>query len=334
MKKHTIKKIAAFFSLTIAGIAPAMAQQNIQFTQYIFNSLSVNPAYAGYKEVWFGQLALRSQWSDISGAPKTGQLSIDGILDPEHKRMGVGLQVTSDKLGPQSAVSAYANYAYRLQLDENDTKRLSFGLGVGVTNYGLDGDVLSPVQQNDPNLMKGQLNTLVPDARLGVYYADPKFYIGLSLMDLFASKKADIFNEDPNTSQNIKRRRHMYLMTGMMINLDENIKLRPGILVKEDFKGPTSFDFSGMLIFRDKIWFGGSYRTGIDLWKKDYSQGLSLTSANSISGIAQFYASDRFRIGYSYDYSLNGLGHAGSHEITLGITLPGKAQRLLSPRFF
>ena len=334
MKKHTIKKIVTFFSLTIAGILPAMAQQNIQFTQYIFNSLSVNPAYAGYKEVWFGQLALRSQWSDISGAPKTGQVSIDGILDPLHKRMGAGLQLTSDKLGAQSAVSAYANYAYRLQLDDDDTKRLSFGLGLGITSYGLDADMLSPVNQNDPNLAKGQLNTLVPDARLGVYYAGPKFYFGLSVMDLFASKKADIFNDDLNISQNINRKRHMYLMTGMMVKMDDNIKLRPGILIKEDFKGPTSFDFSGMLIFNDRLWIGGAYRTGIDLWKKDYSQNLSLTGTNSVSGIVQFYATDRFRIGYSYDYSLNGLGNVGSHELTLGITLPGKTQRLLSPRFF
>src|SRR3546814_11784571 len=86
------------------------AQQNVQFTQYIFNSMSVNPAYTGYKEEWFGQLGLRSQWVGLEGAPQTGLLSIDGIVDPVNKRHGLGMQITADKLGPQSATSASANY--------------------------------------------------------------------------------------------------------------------------------------------------------------------------------------------------------------------------------
>lgn len=325
-----------FFGLTLTGIIPVNAQQNIQFTQYIFNSLSVNPAYAGYKEEWFGQLALRSQWTDINGAPKTGQFSVDGILDPEYKRMGLGVQVTADKLGPQSAVSAYANYAYRLQLDAADTKRLSFGIGLGVTNYGLDATMLSAVGPNDPNLNRGQLNSVVPNARVGVYYYDPQFYVGASIMDLFSSDKQNgVLTADDYSMENIKRRRHVYLIAGILTNLSEDVKLKPGILVKEDFKGPTSLDLNGMFIFADRIWLGASYRTGINLWKKDYNRDLDLTRLNSLAGIAQFYVSDHLRIGYSYDHLLNDLGNSGgTHEISLGFTLSKKSRRLVSPRFF
>src|SRR5690606_37316609 len=107
----------AVLIVSLVSAILVQAQQNIQFTQYIFNSMSVNPAYAGYKEEWFLQLGLRSQWTGLDGAPQTGLLSVDGLLDPRgHKRHGIGLQVTADALGPQRATSAYANYAFRLQL--------------------------------------------------------------------------------------------------------------------------------------------------------------------------------------------------------------------------
>lgn len=105
-----IKHLLCILFLAGTSFIKAYAQQNIQFTQYIFNSLSVNPAYAGYKEEWFAQLGLRTQLVGIEGAPKTGQLSIDGLLDPDAKRHGIGFQLTADNLGAQSATSAYADY--------------------------------------------------------------------------------------------------------------------------------------------------------------------------------------------------------------------------------
>src|SRR5690606_10112020 len=111
---NNIFKMSAMLLLLGAGKF-AHAQQNIQFTQYIFNSMSVNPGYTGYKEEWFGQLGLRSQWVGLDGAPRTGLLSIDGIVDPVRKRHGLGLQIIADELGPQGATSAYANYAFRLR---------------------------------------------------------------------------------------------------------------------------------------------------------------------------------------------------------------------------
>lgn len=314
----------------------AKAQQNIQFTQYIFNSISINPAYAGYKEEWFAQMALRSQWTGLGGAPQTGQLSIDGVADLK-KNVGLGLQITDDRLGPQSATSVYANYAYRLQLDAEDTQRLSFGIGVGLTQYGLDGNKLRPVDQLDPDLPLGKISSSIPDMRFGVYYYNPKWYLGLSVMDLLSGDKSNgIFRWDENTVANLKRKRHFYLMAGTIFNLSEDTKLKPSMLLKEDFKGPTSLDINGMVIFGERFWLGAAYRTGISLWKKDYAKGQNLSNLNSASAITQFYVSNRFRIGYSYDYILSDLSSIqnGTHEITIGLTFPGKTKRILSPRFF
>lgn len=337
MNKDIIKKGVLALGLTVAVLLPAKAQQNIQFSQYIFNSLSVNPAYAGYKEEWFAQMALRSQWSGLDGAPQTGQLSIDGVADPTRKNIGLGLQLTADKLGAQSSTSVYANYAYRLRLDAEDTQRLSFGIGLGLTQFGLDGNKLRAKDPDDRELPIGKISSSIPDMRFGVYYSSPKWYVGASVMDMFSGNKSnEIFKWDSNPAGNLKRKRHFYLIAGTLLNLSEDTKLRPSLLVKEDFKGPTSLDLSAMVIFGDRFWLGGSYRTGISLWEKDYTKGQSLSQQNSISAITQFYVSERFRIGYSYDYITSKLSSIqnGTHEITIGMTFPGKDKRLLSPRFF
>ncbi|TAE39889.1 MAG: type IX secretion system membrane protein PorP/SprF [Sphingobacteriales bacterium] len=334
---RNFKKNILIILISIAGYKTASGQQNIQFTQYMFNALSVNPAYAGYKEEWFIQSGLRTQWVGINGAPKTGSLSIDGIIDPENKKMGIGLQLTGDKLGPQSSVSGYLNYAYRLQLDAFDTKRLSFGLGVGVTNYSLDGGILNSVIKNDPSVPASQFSNFVPDARMGVYYNTSKFYAGVSLTDLFSGGIGNnIVDINSITYNNIKRRRNLYLIVGTLHSLNEELKLRPSVLVKEDFRGPTSVDINTMFIFKDKFWVGASYRTGLNIKSEKYSQGQSLSSLNAVSGVLQLFVTDELRVGYSYDYTLSGLSNqqSGAHELTIGLTLPSKNQRILSPRFF
>lgn len=337
MDKHSIKKILLGLGLAVGALLPAQAQQNIQFTQYMFNSLSINPAYAGYKEEWFAQTALRNQWVGIDGAPKTGQLSLDGVVD-HNKNLGIGVQVTADKLASQTANSIYANLAYRLRLNADDTQRLSFGIGAGLTQYGLDGTMLTPIDDLDNALPLGKIGNFIPDVRIGTYYYNPKWYIGVSLMDLLSGDKSNsLFRWEDGTAANIKRKRHVYLITGMLFNLSEQVKLRPSLLVKEEFKGPTTEDISAMFIFKDKFWIGGSYRTGIDLWDKDYYKNQQdLSQGNALAAIAQFYATERLRIGYSYDYMLNGLrgNQNGSHEITLGLTFGKGFKRIMNPRYF
>jgi type IX secretion system PorP/SprF family membrane protein len=306
------------------------AQQNIQFTQYIFNSLSVNPAYAGYKEEWFAQMGLRAQWVGVEGAPQTASVSIDGILDPRDRKMGLGFQVTSDKLGAQATNSATVNYAYRLQLDPEDDQRLSFGVAAGLAQYSLRGDLLHTIDGNDLALPTGNVNSFVPDFRAGVFYNSNFVYLGLSVLDIFSGAN------DPNVSSNtlnIARNRHMYLMGGGLINVSPDLRIRPSILIKEDFRGPTSVDLNAMAIFNDRIWIGASYRTGLGLWKKPVS---NLGKNNSVSGIVQFFITERFRLGYSYDYVTSDLGsnQNGSHELTLGLAFGKVPRSLICPRVF
>lgn len=318
--------------LVLNGYA-TFAQQNIQFTQYMFNSLSVNPAYAGYKEQWFLQGTARNQWVGFSGAPTTSQVSVDGILNPANKKIGVGLQITSDILGPQSTTSFYANYSYRLQLDDEDTKRLCFGLAAGVTQYTLSGSKLDAIDDNDPTVQNAGGTNYIPDFRFGIYYSSPKWYLGVSLVDMLSSNllKSDVANE-----YNIVRHPNMYVIAGSLFELTDYFKFRPGVMYKEDFKGFSVVDLNGMIIYRNRIWLGATYRTSFQPWAKDYISGNGYRYRNAISPIVQFYITDDLRMGYSFDYTINGLQYAqhGTHEVTIGWTIPTRSQRLLSPRFF
>ena len=302
-------------------------QQNIQFTQYVFNSMSVNPAYAGYKEELFAQLGLRSQWVDLEGAPQTGLLSLDGLLDLYGaRRHGGGIQVMADQLGPQTATSAYLNYAYRLRLDREDTQRLSFGVGAGVTQYSLDGTKIVVLDDGDGALPPGKISNFVPDIRFGIYYHNAKWYAGVSIMDLLSGSNSDnLFRWDQTTVDRIRRRRHLYIIGGMLVDLSESVKLRPSVLYKDDLMGPPSLDINAMAIFSDRLWLGGGIRTGVSAFRRDYQRftGDRLSGMNAISFVMQVFATERLRIGYSYDYMLsrlNGLQN-GSHEVTLGVTL-------------
>jgi type IX secretion system PorP/SprF family membrane protein len=323
----------AFISFLIS-MQHSFAQQNIQLTQYFFNTLSVNPAYAGYKEDWYIQADHRMQWMGMDGAPVTTQLSIDGVTDVVSKNMGVGLQLTSDRLGPQSATSVYADYAYRLQLDKADMSRLSFGLSLGLTQYSTDVEKLRAVDPNDPLLTFENSNSYIPDIRFGIYYYNPKFYVGLSFMDLLAgTDSSSIFKTD--STVNVMRRTHCYLIGGGLFEINDYTKFRPGFMIREDFKGPTNLDLSATFIFDNRFWIGGTYRTGLSMGKK-YAIGQTLSSLNAITGHIQFQVNDKLRVGYSYDYALNSLSsiQSGSHEFSVGLLLSRKARRVLSPRFF
>ncbi|WP_270090018.1 PorP/SprF family type IX secretion system membrane protein [Sphingobacterium sp. SYP-B4668] len=333
-------KYAAMIVAGCLGLTKVNAQQSIQFTQYMFNSMSVNPAYAGYKEEWFAQLGLRSQWTGLDGAPKTGTVSLDGVLDPYTKRHGVGMNITSDRLGAQSATSFYANYAFRLQLDNEDTQRLSLGIAGGFTQYSLDGNKLRPTEGNDQVLPDGKISDLVPDIRLGVYYYNPRWYAGVSVQDLFnGTNSGSDYRFNQNTTESLYRTINGYFIAGALFELDKGVHFRPSILIKEDFKGPTALDLNAMFVFNGKFWIGAGYRTRAKVFNREYQDRTvdKLSSMNAVTGIAQFYATDRLRIGYSYDAMLNKMSgiQNGSHEITLGLTFGRRgATQYLNPRFF
>src|ERR1700761_8907642 len=164
----------------------AQAQQTVQFSQYMFNGLALNPAYAGYKEDWTLNLASRIQWVGIQDAPQTGTISVDGLTDDNSKNMGLGLLMTFDRLGPETTTSAYANYSYRLRLDGEDTKRLCFGLGIGGQQYSINGAKFSATDVGDGVIPLGTESKISPDVRFGIYYYSPSFYVGASAFNLLS----------------------------------------------------------------------------------------------------------------------------------------------------
>ncbi|HVI46243.1 MAG TPA: type IX secretion system membrane protein PorP/SprF [Chitinophaga sp.] len=331
-------KILFLSILAVIFARETTAQQNVQFSQYVFNMLSVNPAYAGYKGDWYLNGVYRHQWVNFPGAPQTGAVSIDGLTGARDERVGVGAQLTVDKLGPQEILSAYGFYSYRIPLDEEDTRRLCIGLGGGITQYSIDGTALKYVDDLDQAIPLGKTSQIIPDARFGVYYYTPKFYVGAAVMDLFS-----LYTDNSRyywggyNYKTIRKTQHLYVNAGYLFDLSENLKLKPSIMWKEDFKGPSNFDFTAFLLIAEKLWIGGSYRTGVKLWSKP-ALDKELEQLDAASAMVEFYATPQLRIGYAYDITINKLAsyQQGSHEISVGYLFNNKKykSRTVSPRYF
>jgi len=321
-----MKKIHILILLTLVG-KWAMAQQDAQFSQYMFNGIYINPAYAGYKEQLNLHAFYRTQWTGIEGAPKTMSLAIDAVAN--NGNVGLALQISSDRLGAQRNQSIYANYAYRLAMKSDGSSRLAFGVGVGAVQLGIDGSLLNPndVEVNQPI---GNQNSILPDARAGIFYSDNRFYAGLSA-DNLVSQYIDIdryaFIAQPKP--------HYYLTAGMLLPINQDIQIKPSFLLKDDRGGPTSLDLNAFFILGEKLWVGGSYRTGVKLYNKNYLQG-DLSQLNSAVAAIQVMPNSNLRIGYAYDFSIGPLqGYSsGTHEISLGYFFNRKNIRMSTPRYF
>ncbi|RXK83555.1 PorP/SprF family type IX secretion system membrane protein [Filimonas effusa] len=292
----------------------ADAQQDAQFSQYIFNGIYINPAYAGYREELNAHAFYRSQWVGIPGAPQTMSLAIDGSV--HDNRMGLALQVVHDKIGAQSNLSAYGNYAYRIKLSEEREEYLALGIGAGLVQLGLDASKLDPGNINDPYLTGNRQQSLLFDARAGAYYTTENFFAGFSVDHLaaqFMSKK-----QSPSLAA-IVPRPHFYLTAGGLVPLSESIVWKPTFLIKDDKGGPTSLDLNSFLLFQETVWVGASYRTAVRLYDKPNLQE-GLTRRSAVVGMVEVYATPQLRIGYSYDYTLNRFQsyNNATHEISIG----------------
>ncbi|WP_231491396.1 type IX secretion system membrane protein PorP/SprF [Pedobacter sp. Leaf170] len=321
------KLILLLTGLILFFLKTVSAQQDAQFSQYMFNGIYINPAYAGYREQLNLHAFYRSQWTGIEGAPQTMSLAVDAIANDGN--VGLAFQVSNDRLGAQRNLSAYASYAYRIRMNADGSSRLSFGVGAGAVQLGIDGALLNP---NDPEPFQpvGLQSSVVPDARAGVYYADNRFYAGFSV-DNLVSQYIDIdryaFIPQPKP--------HYYLTAGMLLPLSTDILLKPSFLIKDDRGGPTSLDLNAFFILADKFWLGGSYRTGVKLYDKSYLQ-KDLSNLNSAVAAIQIFPNSNLRIGYAYDFSIGPLqGYSsGTHEISFGYFFNRKNTRMLSPRYF
>ncbi len=322
-----MKRILQIISCLVLMSTLAKGQQDGQFSQYMFNGIYINPAYAGYKEQLNLHAFYRDQWTGIQGSPKTMSLAVDAIANDGN--VGLALQISSDRLGAQRNESVYANYAYRIRMNAEGTSRLALGLGIGAVQLGIDGTLLNP---NDPEIYQpvGTQSTIMPDARVGVYYSSDRFFAGISADNLILQyMDMDKYTYIPQPKT------HIYLTAGMLLPLNQGMLLKPSFLIKDDRGGPTTMDVSTFLIFDEKLWLGGSYRTGVKLYNKDYLQ-KDLSNLNSVVAAMQIFPSRNLRIGYAYDFSIGKLqGHSGgTHELSIGYFFNRKNTRMLTPRYF
>lgn len=324
MKKRIILFVLIVFAQIVKG------QQDAQYSQYMFNGIYINPAYAGYKEELNLHSFYRNQWTGIKGSPKSMSLAVDAIANDGN--VGLALQVSSDKLGAQSSIAAYANYAYRLRVGNSESSRLALGVGFGVVQNGIDGNMLDPIDYGDGRIPVGMQKNILPDARAGVFYANDRWYGGFSVDNLIAQYTV---KQNNDAAYYPTPKAHYYLTGGVLLPLNEMVQLKPSFLLKDDRGGPTSLDLNAFVLLADRIWIGGSYRTAVKLYDKSYLQ-KDLDMKNSIVAMTEIYATPKLRIGYAFDYSISGLSgySGGSHEISIGFYIKPKNVRMLTPRYF
>lgn len=305
----------------------AHAQHDAQFSQYMFNGLYINPAYAGYKEQWNLNMFYRTQWAGLPGAPKTFSAAVDGVVN--EGRVGVGLQLVNDQLGAEKNTALYGTYAYRLPLDADGNKRLAIGLSVGFIQQQLNLRALNPASQNDALLMNAKGTSMMPDARVGIFYNSERFYAGVSADNIISGS----FQKSDKLRTYLPLKPNMFYTVGCLVPLSENISLKPSILVKEDFAGPTSADLNAFVLFHEKLWIGASYRTAV--FNKDKISN-SLSKSGAVAGMVDFFINEKLRIGYAYDQTTNGTGanSFSTHEVSINYTWANPKARMLSPRYF
>ncbi|MDN3492542.1 PorP/SprF family type IX secretion system membrane protein [Winogradskyella bathintestinalis] len=306
-KSSLIKGLIALVFVLISAFS--YAQQDPQYTHYMFNTLSVNPAYAGQRETLSIVGLHRSQWVGVDGAPQTQSLGIHTPL--RNERIGLGLNVVNDALGPVSETFVDANFSYTIPLNANDLK-LSFGAKGGF--HMLDSDWSKGRYKNsDPNNFGDNINLTSPMIGAGLYMHTRKWYVGLAVPNFIETEHYDDYKESVAIE-----RMHFYLIGGYVFNISETTELKPAFLVKGVSGAPLIADVSANLWIQKKLTLGLAWR-----WD------------DSVSALAGLQITPGMFFGYSYDLTTTGLSNynSGTHELTLRFEVK-RLGRILSPRFF
>ncbi|WP_299228701.1 type IX secretion system membrane protein PorP/SprF [uncultured Psychroserpens sp.] len=285
------------------------AQQLPQFTQYMYNTISINPAYAGSRETLSVVGLHRSQWVGLEGGPTTQTLSIHTPL--RNEKIGIGVSFINDELGFQNFSYLYGDFSYTIQVSENS--QLAFGLKAGFTSFSLDPD-FQLSEANDPVIF-GFEDRWKPNIGTGVYWHSNRWYLGLSA--------PRILNTDYTGDAEFEalERISYYFTGGYVFDISANTKFKPAMLLKATNGAPLSFDITANFLFHEKFWLGGAYRVN--------------ERASALGGIADFQVSKQLRIGYAYEYPLSDLRPytSGTHEVLLMFEI-FKSKRIKSPRYF
>ncbi len=311
-----MKKLYLALVLVCLFTVDLRAQQDPQYTQYMYNMNIVNPAYAGSKESISGGLLYRAQWVGIDGAPTTATFSIHS---PVGKNVGLGLSAISDKIGPVEEKNVNGDFSYTLNLGGDS--RLAFGLKAGAVfqNVGLFSDIGNGniVQPGDLAFSQNS-NTIKLDIGSGLFYYSKKYYVAFSVPNMLNNRYLTVTNngQEYKFGSTVQ---HYFLTSGYVFDLSDNTKFKPSFMLKSAFNAPVSLDLSANFLFFEKLEAGATYRLG-----------------DSYGAMINYAVTPSIRLGYAYDHIISDLKITApaSHEFMLlfDLNLPKKVS--VSPRFF
>ncbi len=306
-----MKKIYFLIALALFTIVDVKAQQDPQYTQYMYNMSIMNPAYAGSKENMTGGFLYRKQWVNIEGAPTTGTFFINS---PVGKNVGLGLSAISDKIGPVDETNVYADFSYTLNL--GGERRLAFGLKGGATMHKIDFNTIYPTLPdiNDESFSGPNPNKSFLNMGTGVFYYTNKYYVALSMPNMLKSNYLD-FNGVKYGNETL----HYFLTGGYVFDINPDLKFKPSTMIKSAINVPVSFDLSANFLFNNKFEVGGTYR-----------------SQDSFGAMVNYAVSPNLTVGYAYDQIVSDLKVTtpSSHEIMILFNLDFPKKVSQSPRYF
>ena len=278
------------------------------YSQYMFNTLAFNPAYAGSADVFTAMALSRHQWVGFAGAPSTQTLSIHSPLPGQHLSLGGNL--IHDVTGPARQTSAFLSLAYRIRTGR--TSRLSFGLNGGVNLFQADLAALSTVEAEPVNA--NITGKILPNFGFGMFWHSTRSYVGVSAPKLLENEIGD-----QGQVYTGREMRHFFLMAGHVVDINRDLKLKPSVMVRAVQGAPLSVDINVNFLLQERIWFGGMYRLG-----------------NGIGVMAQYRFNEQLRIGYAFDLTTTRIGayNAGTHEVMVSYDFRFSKGRTISPRYF
>ncbi|MEO0405646.1 MAG: type IX secretion system membrane protein PorP/SprF, partial [Bacteroidota bacterium] len=282
--------------MTFFGAATGWSQQDPMFSQYMFNTLAINPAYAGSADLLTANIIYRHQWVDIDGAPRTQTVTLHSPLKKES--ISLGGSIINDSHGPVRQTGVYLDASYRITMDRS---RLAFGLKGGMNFFQANLLDLNPVIEDDPTFSQNINNNLLPNFGAGLMWYSNTWYLGFSVPKILENRLVD---GDLPDFQNNTERMHAFLTGGMVFEVNNYTYFKPAFLVKAVNGAPVSFDLTANFMFYEKFWIGAMYR---------FQDAVGL--------LLQYEINNKLHVGYAYDYSITDLGDytTGSHEIMLGL---------------
>jgi type IX secretion system PorP/SprF family membrane protein len=309
-----LKNILLIFVLLYIT-SSSIAQQDAMYTHYMYNTLAVNPAYAGSRDVLTATVLHRSQWTGFKGAPQSQTFTLHTPLKGKH--IGLGLSGVNDQAGPVHSSGVYADFAYIMKL--NEKSHLSLGLKGGFTMMQIKLNSLALDDQSDQAFQNNVTSELLPNFGFGVYYFRERFYAGVSTPKLLENN----FKTNTSTgSVNLAgEQRHYFFIAGTQLKISDQVEFKPTTFVKVTNAAPIQADLTASFIFSNRLLTGFMLRTGDAL---GVLVGITIT--------------DQFRVGYSFDWSYGNKTfkyNGGSHELMLSYDFIFKDKaRIRSPRYF